>query len=140
NAGSPDGRFGDRNPDLVLDGGKRSVLLRKPHVHAKFKGIRSSVGHFTHAAPCSTPDPLPPGIAFAEDIRKLVTSPNPVEEEESIAQIALSDRVRADEDRERAQFESRILEVLESFEEGGLDHDAQLPRGQWPLHSLPASF
>ena len=63
-----------------------------------------------------------------------------MQEEEGIAEIALSGRVRADEDRERAQLESRILEVLESFEVDGLDHGAQLPRGQWPLHSLPASF
>ncbi len=48
--------------------------------------------------------------------------------------------VRADEDRERAQFESRILEVLESFEVDGLNHGAQLPRGQWPLHRIPALF
>jgi hypothetical protein len=63
-----------------------------------------------------------------------------MQEEEGIAEIALSGSVRADEDRERAQFESRILEVLESFEVDGLNHGAQLPRGQRPLHSLPASF
>ena len=60
-----------------------------------------------------------------------------MQKEERIAEVALSGSIRADEDRERAQFESRILEVLESFEVDGLDHDAQLPEGSMATSLAP---
>jgi len=57
-----------------------------------------------------------------------------MQEQECIAEIAFPGCVRADEDRERAQFESRFLEVLESFEVDGFNHGEQFSMGQWPLH------
>src|SRR5208282_118518 len=98
------------------------------------------VGDFTHTASSATPHPLAADIFFPENLRQRVTPSDAMQEEERIAQIALAGSIRADEDRERSQFESRILEVLESFEVDGFDHDAQLPEGQWPVHSFPASF
>src|SRR5208337_4051121 len=99
-------RLGNGDLDSICDGRGRSNLRGKPQRHDQLEGVRSVVGHFTHTASSATPHPLAAGIILPEDLRQRVAPSNSMQEEERIAQIALSGRVRADEDRERAQFES----------------------------------
>src|SRR5271157_518680 len=108
-------RLGNGDLDSVCDGRWRLVLRGKPQRHDQFEGVRSVVGYFTHSASSAAPHTLAADIFFPENLCQRVPSADAMQEEKGIAEIALSGGIRADEDRERTQFESGILEVLESF-------------------------
>ena len=60
-----------------------------------------------------------------------------MEEKKGITHIALAGSVGTDKERKWTQLESRILEILESFQADELDHGAPPSRKSRPFSLVP---